>query len=102
RVWQELQRALEESSPAVFFETLRACAALAVILPELEALFGVPQDPATHRESDVGRHSLLALQEAAALGGDTAVRFAALCHDLGKGHSPRQHWPAHPGHEEAG
>jgi tRNA nucleotidyltransferase (CCA-adding enzyme) len=43
RVWQELARGLMEKKPSRFFETLRSCGALAKIIPEVDALFGVPQ-----------------------------------------------------------
>jgi tRNA nucleotidyltransferase (CCA-adding enzyme) len=102
RVWQETERALDEADPGVFFETLRACGALAVIFPEVDALFGVPQPPRWHPEIDTGVHVMLALRCAARLGAPNAVRFAALTHDLGKARTPRERWPSHPGHEEAG
>ncbi len=102
RVWQEPERALGESRPEVFFEVLRSCGALAVIFPELEALFGVPQPAEWHPEIDTGIHVLLALRYAADRNASTAVRFAALTHDLGKALTPRERWPSHPGHEEAG
>jgi tRNA nucleotidyltransferase (CCA-adding enzyme) len=100
RVWQETERALKESEPQVFFETLRACAALAVIFPEVDALFGVPQPPRWHPEIDTGVHVMLALHYAAQRNTSLAVRFAVLTHDLGKAHTPREHWPSHHGHEE--
>jgi tRNA nucleotidyltransferase (CCA-adding enzyme) len=102
RVWQETERALGEAQPEVFFETLRACGALAVVFPEIDALYGVPQPPRWHPEIDSGVHVMLALRCAAALGGSTAVRFAALTHDLGKASTPRERWPSHLGHEAAG
>jgi len=102
RVWQETERALGEARPEVFFETLRACGALAVIFPEIEALFGVPQPPRWHPEIDTGVHIMLALRCAAACSSSLAVRFAALTHDLGKARTPRERWPSHHGHEEAG
>ena len=102
RVWQETERALARRDPQVFFETLRECGALAVIFPEIEALFGVPQPPRWHPEIDTGVHVLLALRSAAQAGGSNAVRFAALTHDLGKALTPRERWPSHHGHEEAG
>jgi tRNA nucleotidyltransferase (CCA-adding enzyme) len=102
RVWQETERALGGSRPEVFFETLRGCGALAVIFPEIEALFGVPQPPRWHPEIDTGVHVLLAVGMAAKLGGSNAVRFAALTHDLGKARTPRERWPSHHGHEAAG
>jgi tRNA nucleotidyltransferase (CCA-adding enzyme) len=102
RVWQETERALGEPRPEVFFETLRACGALAVIFPEIEALYGVPQPPRWHPEIDTGVHVMLAVRQAAKLGASGAVRFAALTHDLGKARTPRERWPSHHGHEDAG
>jgi tRNA nucleotidyltransferase (CCA-adding enzyme) len=102
RVWQETERALAEARPEVFFETLRACGALAVIFAEIDALFGVPQPPRWHPEIDTGVHVMLAVRQAAQLGASGAVRFAALTHDLGKACTPREHWPSHHGHEALG
>ena len=102
RVWQESERALAEAHPEVFFGTLRACGALAVIFPEVDALYGVPQPPRWHPEIDTGVHVMLALAWAARNGASTAVRFAVLMHDLGKARTPRELWPQHHGHEEAG
>ena len=101
RVWQETDRALGEATPAVYFEVLRRCGALAAVLPELDALWGVPQPERWHPEIDTGIHALLSVAAAAALSEDTAVRFAALVHDLGKAATPPALWPSHPGHEEA-
>lgn len=102
RVWQETERALGAAHPEVYFETLRACGALAVIFPEIDALFGVPQPPRWHPEIDTGVHAMLAVRYAARTGASTAVRFAALTHDLGKARTPPARWPSHHGHEEAG
>ena len=102
RVWQETERALAETRPQVFFETLRACGALRVIFPEIDALYGVPQPPRWHPEIDTGVHVMLAVGVAAARGASDAVRFATLTHDLGKACTPRERWPSHHGHEQAG
>lgn len=102
RVWQETERALGESRPDVFFETLRACGALQVIFPELATLYGVPQPPRWHPEIDTGVHVMLALRYSAAKGAPATVRFAVLMHDLGKALTAPEHWPSHRGHEEAG
>jgi tRNA nucleotidyltransferase (CCA-adding enzyme) len=102
RVWQETERALGEAHPEVYFETLRACGALAVVFPEIDALFGIPQPPRWHPEVDTGVHAMLTVRYAARTGASTAVRFAALTHDLGKARTPRERWPSHHGHEEAG
>jgi len=101
RIWRETERALGEERPQVYFETLRACGALGVIFPELDALFGVPQPARWHPEIDTGVHTLMVLAQAARLSASIAVRFAALTHDLGKGRTPPEKWPSHHGHEEA-
>lgn len=102
RVWQEWQRSLEERNPEQFISTLRACDALRIILPELHALFGIPNPYRYHHEVDSGVHTLMVLQAAAALTTDPVIRFAALVHDLGKTSSPMSNWPSHHGHEERG
>jgi tRNA nucleotidyltransferase (CCA-adding enzyme) len=102
RVWQETERALAETRPDVFFETLRGCGALSVIFPELAALYGVPQPPRWHPEIDTGIHVMLAVRYSAKIGAPTSVRFAVLTHDLGKARTAPESWPSHHGHEEAG
>ncbi|OFZ67511.1 MAG: multifunctional CCA tRNA nucleotidyl transferase/2'3'-cyclic phosphodiesterase/2'nucleotidase/phosphatase [Betaproteobacteria bacterium RBG_16_56_24] len=99
RVWQELARGLMEKKPSRFFETLRSCGALAKILPEVDALFGVPQPEKHHPEIDCGIHTMLVVDDAALHDYTLEVRFAALTHDLGKGNTPRDIWPRHIGHE---
>ena len=99
RVWQEISKGLMESRPSLMFITLRECGALKKILPELDALFGVPQPEQHHPEIDTGVHVMLVIDYAAGRDYSLAVRFAALTHDLGKGVTPRHLWPAHHGHE---
>ena len=102
RVWQETAKALAEPSPAVYFEVLRSAGALAIVFPELERLYGVPQPPLWHPEIDTGVHVMLVLGAAAQLSTQSRVRFAALVHDLGKGTTPAAEWPKHVGHEGRG
>jgi len=102
RVWTETEKALGEPCPDVFISVLRDCGALKVVYPEIDALFGVPQPEKWHPEIDTGIHQLMALREAVKLGGGIAVRFAVLMHDLGKGVTPADKLPSHPGHEDAG
>jgi tRNA nucleotidyltransferase (CCA-adding enzyme) len=102
RVWQETERALGETRPDVYFQTLRDCGALAVIFPEIDALFGVPQPPKWHPEVDTGIHVMLAVRYAARINAPTSVRFAVLTHDLGKARTPQELLPSHWGHEEGG
>ena len=102
RVWQETHKALGEEHPGRYFQVLRDCGALARWFPEVEALFGIPQPERWHPEIDTGVHTLMALDQAARLGPDPLMRFAVLVHDLGKGLTPKEKLPSHPGHEAAG
>ena len=102
RVWKETERALMEARPSVYFETLRACGALARLFPELDALFGVPQRADYHPEVDTGLHTLMCLDAAARMGFGIEVRVAALCHDYGKAKTPPWVLPGHPGHDARG
>ena len=102
RVWQEMQKALTETTPASFIETLRECGALERILPELDCLWGVPQPEEHHPEIDTGIHTMLVLEQACKLSDDPQIRFAALVHDLGKGATPKDEWPRHIDHEARG
>ena len=100
RVWAETLKALNEDMPSRYFEVLHACGALAVVFPEFEKLFGVPQPAHHHPEVDTGRHCLMVLDMAARLTPNPRVRFAALVHDLGKGETPSEILPHHHGHEK--
>ena len=102
RVFAELSLSLQYANPRPFFETLRECGALDKILPELDCLFGVPQVAEYHPEIDTGIHTLMVLSQACKLSNDPAARFAAICHDLGKGTTPLDLLPHHYGHEERG
>jgi tRNA nucleotidyltransferase (CCA-adding enzyme) len=99
RVWQEVSRGLMERQPSRMFAVLRECGALARILPEIDALYGVPQRADYHPEVDTGVHVMMVVDYAAARGYALAVRFAALTHDLGKATTPEDVLPRHIGHE---
>jgi len=116
RVWQEIQRTLsedtgaenelEQASPEIFFKILHQCQALKALWPELDALWNVPNPAQWHPEICSGVHTMMVLQQAVLLtinhDNKTAIRFAALCHDIGKGLTASEHWPSHRGHEKAG
>ena len=102
RVWKETESALLGRDSRVYFETLRECGALAVLFPEVDRLFGVPQPKQWHPEVDTGVHVMMVLDQAAKLSPDLEVRFAALVHDLGKGTTRKHALPSHPGHERRG
>lgn len=102
RVWTETQKALMSHDPQVYFAILRECGALSVLFPEIDSLFGVPAPQKWHPEIDTGIHILLVMKMVARLSDDIDVRFAALCHDLGKALTPTDVLPSHPNHGEAG
>ncbi len=102
RVWQEVEKALSDDNPRVFFHVLRQCGALKRLFPEVEQLFGVPQSKEWHPEVDTGLHTMMVLEQSARLSKTSVVRFAALLHDLGKGTTPKEEWPRHIAHEARG
>lgn len=102
RVWQELSRGLMEVKPSRMLEVLRDCGALERLLPELNALWGIPQPVKWHPEIDTGIHIKQVIDCAAERGYSLPVRFAAMMHDLGKGVTPPSGWPSHHGHEQLG
>jgi len=102
RVWKETEKALATQDPQVYFQVLRDCGALAVLFPEIDRLYGVPAPAQWHPEIDTGIHVMMSLAMAARLSPALDVRFATLCHDLGKGLTPPELWPRHHGHGPAG
>lgn len=102
RVWQEWHKSLSTPNPEEFLSVLRECGALAIVLPEIDALFGVPQPEQWHPEIDTGIHTLMVAQQAAILSDSLPVRFAAQVHDLGKGVTPQSEWPSHKMHCHTG
>ncbi|GAB2801778.1 multifunctional CCA addition/repair protein [Dyella kyungheensis] len=103
RVWQETRKALGEAQPSAFLRVLRESGALAVLFPEVDALYGVPQRAEFHPEVDTGVHIEMVLDMAARIApGNDVVGFCALTHDLGKALTPADVLPRHLGHEHAG
>ncbi|MGG2140997.1 multifunctional CCA addition/repair protein [Symbiopectobacterium sp. RP] len=102
RVWKETEKALATRSPHVYFQVLRDCGALAVLFPEIDNLYGVPAPAQWHQEIDSGVHTLMTLMIAAHLTPEIDVRFATLCHDVGKALTPPALWPRHHRHGPAG
>jgi len=102
RLWTEIAGAMAAVEPGRFVEVLKDCGALAVLLPEVDCLFGVPQPPEHHPEIDTGLHVVMAMNAAARGGASPEAVFALLLHDLGKGLTPAAEWPAHRGHEDSG
>jgi len=100
RVWQELSKGLMATQPSRMLQVLRDCGALKILLPEVDRLYGVPQTAEHHPEIDTGVHLEMVLDQTAAINAPVEVRFAALCHDLGKGTTATDKLPRHIGHEE--
>jgi tRNA nucleotidyltransferase (CCA-adding enzyme) len=101
-VWPELVRGLMSRAPSRMIVALRLSGALPVVLPEVAALFGVPQISDDQTGVDVGLHLLNTLAEAAACDAPLAVRFALLVMDVGKADSPPEHLPVHYRHIDRG
>ena len=103
RVWAETRKALGETQPSAFLHVLRESGALAVLFPEVDALYGVPQRAEFHPEIDTGIHLEMVLDAAAKLvPGNDLVGFCAFTHDLGKALTPKEELPRHVGHEHRG
>ncbi|MBF0260677.1 MAG: HD domain-containing protein, partial [Magnetococcales bacterium] len=102
RIWRETEKALASDAPLAYFRVLDACGALAELFPELAALKGQVHTPIHHPEGDAFEHTLWVLERATRLSADTTIRFAALCHDLGKGLTPETELPRHIAHEKRG
>ena len=102
KMWDELAAGLQSGNPDSFVEEMRSSGKLQLTLPEVNALFGVPQNPEHHPEVDTGVHTLMALKKARDLNGGLGVLFATLVHDLGKGVTDPKQWPKHYDHEELG
>lgn len=101
-VWVELLAGLMADYPSNLIRSLQDCGALQVVLPEVAALFGVPQIANDPQQVDTGCHLLRVLDEAARCDAPLAVRFAALVMNTGKSDSPPEHLPAHYRHIERG
>ncbi|QJC38577.1 multifunctional CCA addition/repair protein [Enterobacteriaceae endosymbiont of Donacia fulgens] len=102
RIWKETYNALQSTHPQVFFQILKKCNALSIIFPEINSLYGIPAPLKWHPEKDTGIHTMLSLKMISKLTKNISTRFATLCHDIGKGLTPKRLWPRHPGHGEAG
>ncbi|SMF97543.1 tRNA nucleotidyltransferase (CCA-adding enzyme) [Methylomagnum ishizawai] len=102
QAWPILAYGLMGPHPARMLLLLRQHGALLALLPEVDALFGVPQSADDPPEVDIGLHQCALLEETAKIDAPLATRWAALLHKLGKAGSPREFWPGHYGHEARG
>jgi len=102
RIWKEMSRALMEKHPRLFFDTLLECDALKAIFPEIYRLKTALESRRWHPEGDAFEHTMLVLQQAHEFDFPLDIRIACLCHDLGKGITPRDKLPSHFGHDVNG
>ena len=79
RVWQELARGLGEAHPSRMLQALRACGALAALLPEVDELYAVRRNG-----DDAGACTERAVDWTAAQALPLPVRYAALLQDVGR------------------
>ena len=96
--WPYLAKGLMGEQPSRMFAALRDCAALARLLPEVDALFGRFQSADESEQVDIGEHQWRVLDQTASCHAALPVRFAALLFNLGKADSPPQHLPTHYRH----
>lgn len=104
RVWKELSRALMEPRPRLFFDTLLECDALHVLFPEVYRLKTALEARRWHPEGDAYEHTMLVLQQGSSIApvDRLDIMLACLCHDFGKGLTPRDKLPKHYGHDVSG
>lgn len=102
RVWKEMSRALMEKHPRLFFDTLLECDALQAVFPEIYRLKTALESRRWHPEGDAYEHTMLVLTQSEQFDFPLEIRYAALCHDLGKGITPRDQLPKHYGHDVKG
>ncbi|MBK7416528.1 MAG: hypothetical protein IPJ38_16990 [Dechloromonas sp.] len=93
--WEIITKGLMAEQPSRMLVALRDCGALAVFLPEVDALFGTFQAANEDNLVDIGEHQWRVLDQTARCQAALPVRFAALLFNLGKADSPPQHLPTH-------
>lgn len=100
QAWALLAEGLMAPQPGHFVQALREGGVLRLWLPEVDALFGVPELCDLPTPVDVGEHLLALLTETARVDAPLNVRLAALLMPLGKSGSPPEIWPSHYKHEQ--
>lgn len=91
RIWGEIEKLLLRAArPSIGFERARQLGMTRKLFPELEALYGCPQEPEWHPEGDVWIHTLMVIDQARTRIDDldhackVALMLGAVCHDFGK------------------
>ena len=102
RSWKEISLALMEDQPQVFIQVLRDCGALKILMPEVDALFRVPQPGEHYPELNAGMQTLRVLKQASRHAQPITVRWACLLHDLDRGLAPMDKLQQHISQEDSG
>ncbi|WP_225639269.1 multifunctional CCA addition/repair protein [Candidatus Profftia sp. (ex Adelges kitamiensis)] len=82
RIWCETKKALKTQNPQIYFQLLRDCGALAILLPEIDNLFGISMCKKLYPTIDMGIHALISLEIVAKITEEIDVRFATLTCNL--------------------
>lgn len=82
RIQQELIKIMEIEQPGKAMELLFESGLMKYILPEVEAIKGIPQDPKWHQEGSVDIHTKMVLE--GLYGCSINLKLAGLFHDIGK------------------
>ena len=82
RIKNELDKIIISPLRRKAVDTMRETGLLKQLLPEVDALWGVPQEKQFHPEGDVYTHTMLMLEHMAFP--DTLLAWSVLLHDIGK------------------
>ncbi|MBP5694519.1 MAG: multifunctional CCA tRNA nucleotidyl transferase/2'3'-cyclic phosphodiesterase/2'nucleotidase/phosphatase [Bacilli bacterium] len=101
RVWKELEKALQpDNCSEKFMEFLLEINALEDWFPEFIDLANAKEQKKFHWSENSFKHTMIALSRVQDC--SAKVKFAVLCHDLGKGNTPKDILPKHIGHDLRG
>ena len=101
RVWKELEKALQPNyASEKFMEFLLEIHALDDWFPEFADLANAKEQKKFHWSENSFKHTMIALRRVRDY--SSKVKFAVLCHDLGKGNTPVDILPKHIGHDMRG
>ena len=100
RIFNEIEKAASTVKFADFIHILHEIGGLKDILPEIEKLYSVPENPKYHIEKNSGEHTERVIQSLKT--DNIKLNLAALFHDVGKSVTPKEDYPHHEGHDVLG
>lgn len=100
RIFGEIEKAAGTFRFADFIRILHEIGGLKDILPEIEKLYEVSENPKYHIEKNSGEHTERVIN--AINSNDIKLNLAALFHDVGKSITPKEDYPHHKGHDALG